>query len=311
MDAGVLRYQSCLTHPGSKIFREAAFMDLSDLAPASAAVMPCWDARLTLGYERSGGRTVLARREHLGPLRVQRNLYPEGEGTCHTIVVHPPGGIAGGDRLAIAVTLGESSAALLTTPGAGKWYRSSGPAASQSLAFEVKPGASLEWLPQESIVFNGALANVTTEVRLEGDAAYLGWDIVCFGRTASGERFATGELRTRTQVSRNGRRLWLEQGRIDGDDPLFTSPVGMAGHTVCGTLIAAGRDLSAEVMSACRAVPVTEAAKAGVTRLPGVCIARWLGDSSEDARHWFAALWALMRPVMHGGQADPPRIWAT
>lgn len=286
-------------------------MDLSDLAPASAAVMPCWDARLTLGYERSGGRTVLARREHLGPLRVQRNLYPEGEGTCHTIVVHPPGGIAGGDRLAIAVTLGESSAALLTTPGAGKWYRSSGPAASQSLAFEVKPGASLEWLPQESIVFNGALANVTTEVRLEGDAAYLGWDIVCFGRTASGERFATGELRTRTQVSRNGRRLWLEQGRIDGDDPLFTSPVGMAGHTVCGTLIAAGRDLSAEVMSACRAVPVTEAAKAGVTRLPGVCIARWLGDSSEDARHWFAALWALMRPVMHGGQADPPRIWAT
>ncbi len=286
-------------------------MDLSDLAPASAAVMPCWDARLTLGYERSGGRTVLARREHLGPLRVQRNLYPEGEATCHTIVVHPPGGIAGGDRLAIAVNLGESSAALLTTPGAGKWYRSSGPAASQSLVFEVQAGASLEWLPQESIVFNGAMANVTTEVRLEGDAVYLGWDIVCFGRTASGERFATGELRTRTQVSRNGRRLWLEQGRIDGDDPLFASPVGMAGHTVCGTLIAAGRDLPAEVMSACRAVPVTAGAKAGVTRLPGVCIARWLGDSSEEARHWFAALWALMRPQLHGGQADPPRIWAT
>ena len=286
-------------------------MDLSDVAPASAAVMPCWDARLTLGYERTGGRTVLTRREHLGPLRVQRNLYPEGEGTCHTIVVHPPGGIASGDRLAIAVKLGASSAALLTTPGAGKWYRSSGPAASQSLAFEVKAGASLEWLPQESIVFNQAMANMTTEVRLEGDAVYLGWEIVCFGRTASGERFAKGELRTRTEVSRDGRRLWLEQGRLVGDDPLFASPVGLAGHTVCGTLIAAGRDLSADVVAACRAVPVIKGAKAGMTRLPGMCIARWLGDSSEDARHWFAALWALMRPGLHGGPAEAPRIWAT
>ena len=160
-------------------------------------------------------------------------------------------------------------------------------------------------------MFNQAMANMTTEVRLEGDAVYLGWEIVCFGRTASGERFAKGELRTRTEVSRDGRRLWLEQGRLVGGDPLFASPVGMAGHTVCGTLIAAGRDLSLDVVAACRAVPVIKGAKAGITRLPGACIARWLGDSSEDARHWFAALWALMRPTLHGGPAEAPRIWAT
>ena len=287
-------------------------MDLSDTPSATRVAAPAaWEARLSLGYERKGGRTVLTRREHVGPLRVQRNLYPEGEGTCHGIVVHPPGGIAGGDRLAIAATLGESCAVLLTTPGAGKWYRSSGPAASQSLTFGLKAGASLEWLPQETIVFNSAMANMTTEVRLEGDATYLGWEILCFGRTASGERFAKGRLCTRTDVTRDGRRLWLEQGRINGDDPLFASPVGLAGHTVCGTLIAAGRDLSADVVAACRAVPAVNGAKAGITRLPGVCIARWLGDSSEDARHWFAALWALMRPVLHGGPAEAPRIWAT
>ncbi|MBM3345794.1 MAG: urease accessory protein UreD [Betaproteobacteria bacterium] len=287
-------------------------MDLSEVASVStAAGAPGWDARLTLGYERSAARTVLTRREHMGPLRVQRNLYPEGGGTCHTIVVHPPGGIAGGDRLAIAATLGESSAALLTTPGAGKWYRSLGRPASQSLEFALGAGASLEWLPQETIVFNGAMADMETRVQLSGDAAYVGWDIVCFGRTASGERFARGSLRTRTEISRDGRRLWLEQGRLEGDDSLFASPVGLAGRTVCGTLLAAGRDVPAELLAACRAVPVVEGALAGITRLPGVCIARWLGDSSEDARRWFAAQWALLRPVFHGGSAESPRIWAT
>jgi urease accessory protein len=288
-------------------------MDLSDLTAASGAI-PRWDARLTLGYQRRGVRTVLAQREHVGPLRVQRNLYPEGEGTCHTIVVHPPGGIAGGDRLAIAATLGDSSAALLTTPGAGKWYRSSGRPASQSLRFEVGAGASLEWLPQETIVFNGAVADMETNVRLSGDAAYVGWEILCFGRTASGERFTRGTLRTRTELTRDGRRLWLEQGVLAGGDPLFDSPVGLAGHTVCGTLLAAGREVPAELLAACRAVPAGPAnsgALAGLTRLPGVCIARWLGDSSEDARRWFAAQWALLRPVFHGGSAESPRIWAT
>lgn len=284
-------------------------MDLSEAHKATG--LPHWDARLELAYARRGERTVLARREHRGPLRVQRDLYPEGEGTCHTIIVHPPGGIAGGDRLSLDVRLEAGSRALLTTPGAGKWYRSEGAAAGQSLAFDVQAGASLEWLPMESIVFNGAVADMQTTVNLADGASYVGWEILCLGRTASGERFARGSLRTRTELRCGGRRLWLELGRLEGDDPLMASPVGLAGHTVCGTLVAAGRDIPDELLAACRAVPAGSGARGGVTRLPGVCVARWLGDASEDARHWFASLWSILRPALHGGAAQAPRIWST
>ena len=148
-----------------------------------------WKAELALRFERADDRTVLAARRHDGPLVVQKPLYPEGGAVCHAIVIHPPAGIAGGDELALEARAGAGAHALLTTPGAGKWYRSAGPWARQRLDFEVGPGALLEWLPQETIVFDGALASLASEVRLEGDARYLGWEILCLGRTGSGERF--------------------------------------------------------------------------------------------------------------------------
>lgn len=278
-----------------------------------------WDARLSLEYEQRGERSVLAKREHFGPLRVQRDLYPEGAATCHTIIVHPPGGIAGGDSLTLNAKLHEGSAALLTTPGAGKWYRSTGATARQALQFEVAAGAVLEWLPQETIVFDGAVADMSTRVALQGGGIYIGWEIMCFGRAASGERYLNGGLTTRTEITRDGRRLWLEQGRIAGGDALFDSPVGLAGHSVCATLIAAGIDLTGEsgnaVIEACREVPTGrnegEGALAGITRLPGLTIARWLGDSSEDARHYCSALWMKLRPALKHADAVLPRIWST
>ncbi|MSP96493.1 MAG: urease accessory protein [Betaproteobacteria bacterium] len=272
---------------------------------------PHWDARLALEYVRRAERSVLARRSHSGPLRVQRDLYPEGEGTCHTIVVHPPGGIAGGDSLALSVRLGPHSAALLTTPGAGKWYRTQAAAACQSLQFDLSPGAFLEWLPQETILFDGAVAKMHTRVQLTGDAAYTGWEILCFGRAASGLRFASGLLTQNTQIFADADRLWAEQAQVAGDDPLFASPIGLHGHSVCATLLAAGREISNDVLAACREVTAGEHACAGVTRLPRLLIARWLGDAGEDARRYFAALWALLRPAMKGCAAVAPRIWST
>jgi urease accessory protein len=277
----------------------------------SALALPRWEASLALGYERRLERTVLARRSHSGPLRVQRDLYPEGEGICHTIVVHPPGGIAGGDSLAVNATLGSRSGALLTTPGAGKWYRTQSAAARQSLDFGLAPGASMEWLPQETILFDGAIAEMKTTVRLEGDAAYTGWEILCFGRAASGQRFASGELRQQTEIFIDAERLWAERARVIGDDPLMKSPVGLCGRSVCATLLAAGREVSNEVLSACRAVAGGEGALCGVTRMRRLLVARWLGDSSEDAKKYFSALWAALRPTMNGNDAVPPRIWST
>lgn len=272
---------------------------------------PRWDARLALEYEKRAERTVLARRCHSGPLRVLRDLYPEGEGTCHTIVVHPPGGIAGGDSLLVSARLGANSAALLTTPGAGKWYRAQGWPASQTLDFELGPGASLEWLPQETILFDGALAQMKTSVRLAGNALYLGWEILCFGRAASGQKFASGKFSQHTEIFADGKRLWTERAGVAGDDPLFASPVGLAGHAVCATLLAAGREIPDGLLAACRGVPAGAGALSGVTRLPRLLIGRWLGDAGEDARSYFAALWALLRPALKHMPAVQPRIWST
>src|SRR5688572_28176453 len=147
-----------------------------------------WRAELALGYERRGMRTVLASRRHDGPLVVQKPLYPEGDAVCHTILVHPPGGIAGGDELVIDVDAGAAAHVLLTTPAAAKWYRTSGPEASQQASVRAGPGACVEWLPQETILYDGSRTRIDTTVALAADATFIGWDIVCLGRTAHGER---------------------------------------------------------------------------------------------------------------------------
>jgi urease accessory protein len=257
-----------------------------------------WKAELSLGFERMDGRTVLARRRHDGPLVVQKALYPEGGEVCHAIVVHPPAGVAGGDELVLDVQTGKAAFAQLTTPGAGKWYRSAGPWASQKLAFDVE--GALEWLPQETIVYDGALANLSTDVRLDADARYLGWEILCLGRTGSGERFARGTIRLSTRIERNGKLAWLERGRIEGGGKLMQSPAGLGGHTVCGTLIAAAPNIAPQ-----------RAEGLAVTMLPGLLVARYLGDSSEEVKHLFARLWTALRPALLGREARAPRVWST
>lgn len=271
-----------------------------------------WQARLDLGFARRDGTTVLAKREHFGPLRVQKALYPEGPDTCHTVVLHPPSGIVGGDTLHINVAAGENTRALLTTPGAGKWYRSGGPWAEQQLKFEAGSNAMLEWLPQPTIVFDGALAKMEMNVTLAEDATFIGWEILCLGRRAAGEQFGNGMLRLATRIERQGVPLWLERGRIEGGDALMQSPMGLAGHSVCATLLAAGRDVPPALLAACRAsLPMEEGALHGITALPRLLVARYLGDSAEAAHNWFIDLWRVLRPALTGREAQLPRIWST
>lgn len=281
-------------------------MDLAE--PVDTA----WNARLRLAFERRGDSTVLARREHLGPLQVQKALYPEGAAVCHAIVLHPPSGVAGGDQLAVEVDVADGAQALLTTPGAGKWYRSAGPWATQRLDLRVADGACLEWLPQESIVFDGARAAMSARIDLAGSARFLGWDIVCLGRRASGERFEHGAMRLETRVNRDGRPIWLERGRVDGGSALLGSPAGLAGYSVTGTLLASGAPVDAALLAECRSVASAEpGARHGISVLPDLLVARYLGHSSEAARGWFAELWRRLRPIYAGRDAVVPRIWNT
>ncbi|MCV2217193.1 urease accessory protein UreD [Thauera sp. Sel9] len=269
-----------------------------------------WRAELRLGYERRGGRTVLARREHVGPLVVQRPLYPEGEAVCHTILVHPPAGIAGGDRLSVDLDVGPGAHALVTTPGAGKWYRSAGQTGSLAQRIEVAAGGVCEWLPQESIVFDGALGELSTDVRLHGDACFVGSEMLCFGRTASGERFNHGELAMRTRIERDGRPLWLERGVLAGGSALLGVAVGMQGQPVGGSFVVASPHCDGALLECWRGIE-TEAGQGAVTLLPGLLLARWLGPVCEPGRAWFARLWAAARPVVAGREAQTPRIWNT
>lgn len=276
--------------------------------------VPAWLAELHLGFAVAGGRTVLRENRHLGPLRVQKALYPEGDAVCQATVLHPPSGIAGGDHLNISVEIGTGAHAQLTTPGAGKWYRSNGSAASQGIHFRLAEGATLEWLPQESIIFEGARARMETRVSLAAGSRYIGWDVLCLGRAAAGERFENGRFDLFCRIDREDRPVWLERGGFDGNDPILSSPAGWAGTTVCGTLLCAFPELprqAAALLEACRTIVPADGARCGISAMPGILVARYLGDSSEAARLWFADLWKILRPACCNRPAVIPRIWNT
>lgn len=282
------------------------------MRPVDDFLHTAWQARLDLGFEQRGDDTILARRAHRGPLRVQKALHPEGPALCHAIVLHPPAGIAGGDRLDINVEIGDGAQALLTTPGAGKWYRSAGAMAEQTVTLKIGAGGTAEWLPQESIVFDGARAAMRTTVELAAGARYLGVETLCLGRRASGETFARGSLRLATDIRLDGKPLWRERGRIEGGSALLASPIGLAGFSVCSTVIAAGAEADAETLAACRAAtPIEIGAQHGVTAMPNLFVGRYLGHSSEAARAWFVDLWRALRPAFIGRDMVVPRIWNT
>jgi urease accessory protein len=270
---------------------------------ASAA----WQATLALGFTRDGAVTRLTRREHAGPLRVQKPLYPEDPSVCHAIVVHPPGGVVGGDELAIDAALGPRAQALLTTPGAAKWYRANGRVSRQKVHLSAGPGGALEWLPQETIFYDDARVELEHHVALAGDAAYVGCEILCLGRRASGESFTRGRVRQTTSVRRGGRLLWWEQGALT--PAVLASPLGLAGRSVCASLLAVGTPLPAQALAALRAL--ADDPCYGVTQMKHVLSVRWLGDDSEAARELMLAAWRIARPALLGRAAFDPRSWRT
>lgn len=241
---------------------------------------------------------------------VQKPLYPEGDAVCHTIVVHPPGGIAGGDELILEVAAGDKAHALLTTPGAAKWYRSSGAWARQRVSLEAAGSGVIEWLPQETIIFDGALADIGFEARLGAGAALLAWDIVCLGRRGSGERFTRGRCRIAARIVREGKPVLVERGMIEPGAPIVDAAPGLGGHSAFGTFIAASPSLSDELLARCREIQPREGESAA-TRLPGMIVARYRGDSGAAAREYFVALWRLLRTGVTGREAVEPRIWST
>jgi len=274
-----------------------------------------WQACLNLDFINKNERTYLAKNLHVGPLVLQKSLHPEGEQVCHGVIVHPPGGVAGGDELTLNVTLKENSHALLTTPGAGKWYKANGQQASQHLQFNLQHAACFEWLPQENILFDGAQVKFSADVNLAADAKYVGWEILCFGRQAQQERWQTGHLHQELSIRREQALIWNERTNLNPDHALIQSIVGLHGNAVSAVFIIAAGAVPASVLEACRAIQpkltLDLQAKYGMTALPEIFAARYIGQSAQCARKYFEALWQILRPWYAGREVTRPRIWNT
>ncbi len=266
-----------------------------------------WYASLSLGFRKTPGRTVLAERRHQGPLAVQRAFYPEGD-LCHVYLLHPPGGVAGGDQLHIRARVDTGASALVTTPGAAKFYRSIGPTAIQQQRLNVD-GGSLEWLPQENILFPGADAELSTRVDLSADASFIGWEINCLGRPVIGERFESGRARFSFSLLRDGLPLLHERLTVDSDEALYGA-AGLRGQPVVASLYATTDDerLSEELRDL---IPEENRPQLGITQMDGLLIARYLGDSTETARRLYIEIWQALRPAILNRAPCAPRIWNT
>ena len=274
-----------------------------------------WHGHLRIDYRRDGD-TVVSQDRHDGPLRVLQRLYPEGPGICHHVLVHPPGGMVGGDTLDIELQLGEASHAVITSPGAARFYRSGGESARQQLCARLARGARLEWLPLETIAYSGCEGENALRFELADGAELIGWDVLALGLPAADQPFERGRYRQRIELP--GR--WLEQGTIAAADRLLLdSPLGLDGHRVMGTLwLAAGqampdarRDALLETArAACE--PHELARSAGATSPnDAVVLLRALAPRVEPLMELFKDVRNRWRSAAWGLDAVLPRIWKT
>ena len=278
-----------------------------------------WTGALRLDYRnqplRGAPRTVV-QDCHDGPLRVLASLYPEAPGVCHNVLVHPPGGLVGGDTLTIDLSLTEAAHALLTTPGATRFYRSTGAAATQTLNATLAGGARLEWLPLETIAYSGCIARNALCFELAAGAEMIGWDVLALGLPAAGQPFARGSF---TQAIEFPGR-WLERGVVDAADTrLLDSPLGWAGQRVLGTLwFAAGSALPAarreallaSARSAAEGHALQRSAGATATH-DGIVVLRVLAPRVEPLMGLLMAVWAGWRVAAWQLPACAPRVWRT
>jgi urease accessory protein len=267
-----------------------------------------WQAILELSLQKINGKTCLLPKQRLGPLTVQRPFYPEGD-VCHVYVLHPPGGVVGGDRLKLAVNARPGSHGLITTPGAGKFYRSAGKTAQLQQQFNVAEDAVLEFLPLESIYFPATELSSKISVNLQVTSKFVSWEIHCFGLPVNNEDFTDGNVLLNTEVTVDGKLLLHDKLKIDSLELGRTS--GLRGNRVYGSFVVYSQMISDALLDTMQSLQA-ESGIAGVSCLePGLLVARYLGDSTEHAQRYFRKLWQMLRPIALGLDACAPRIWNT
>ena len=268
-----------------------------------------WTAALDLQFERAKDRSIVSRCRHNGPLRVQKPFYPE-DGVCHVYLLHPPGGVVGGDELSVSVRAGKGSAALITTPGATRVYRSAGPLSTIKYQLNVEAGASLEWLPQDSILYGGSRLSQEMEVRVASGSRFCGWEITSMGRPASGDHYSTGEFDQGFQLYVDSLPVLMERQRWQAGQEVLEASWGLSGYPVLGTFY--GFPADDDILSHLRLrLEDISAGEMAVTLVDEVLVVRALADDAVALRQVFADIWLSVREMINGFPPGSPRIWAT
>ncbi|CAN5372364.1 urease accessory protein UreD [soil metagenome] len=273
-----------------------------------------WNASLALDYTRQAEKTV-AHFRHSGPLRILQSLYPECDGICHNVIVHPPGGLVGGDTLDLAFSAGAGAHGLITTPGATRFYRSTGEPALQRTHLSLDAGARMEWLPLEALCYSGCLAENRLTMALAPGAELIGWDVTAFGLPAANLPFERGHFCQHIEMP----GVWLERARIKASDTLLMdSPLGLAGQRCMASIfIVAGSKLERhrrqQALDCARAVIEAHplCATAGATSPDGqVVVVRVLAPLVEPAMTLLRQVWQVWRGHFWQLPAAMPRIWS-
>ncbi len=277
---------------------------------STATISDIWHGQLDLRFTKRNDSTQLTRSYASAPLKVQRPFYPEPN-VCHTVVLHTAGGIVGGDRLSSRLILEPHAQVLVTTAAATKVYRSNGLTAQQTVEIEVGDQAHLEWLPQETIVFDRALYHQNMRVNLGLGATWCSWEITRLGRSASGEQFLHGQWRNAIEVWQNGQPLWIERQQLDGSVEQWHSLHGLANQPILGTFAIMGVVVDSDLVRQARDlwVGANPEMVMGVTRIQGGLICRYRGNDRSAVWMWFKAVWNLVRRQYRDRTACIPRVW--
>lgn len=267
-----------------------------------------WHGSLNLVFDQRHNTTALIQEQVQAPLKVLRPFYPEGSNVCHSVILHTAGGLVGGDRNDLNFHLKPNAQALITTASASKVYRSNGLQARQNIQIKVDTNACLEFLPQETIVFNGAIYRQDLRVELALGASWISWEITRFGRSARGERFLAGEWRSHTEVWQQGIPLWIDRQWLPGEAEIINSPHGLAGQPVVASLVWIGQPVSPEIVQQARSL-FPYHSSSGVTRLTSGLLCRYRGNSTAEAKSWFMDVWQLLRHSFLARNSCIPRVW--
>lgn len=266
-----------------------------------------WPGNLELTYTNQNLATQISHAHATAPLKVQKPFYPEGKNICHTVILHTAGGMVGGDTLQQKIHLQPASNALITTASAGKIYRSNGQIAQQFIDIKIDDNASLEWLPQETIIFDGAEFRQHLRVDLGENSSWLGWEITRFGRSARGEKFLSGEWHSNWEIWRSGQPLWIDRSFLFGGT-MIEGFQGLNDSAIVATLVYIGQPVSQNLVDKIRDFSLI--GEMGVTSTLGEGIlCRYRGNSSTEVRQWFKQVWRILRREINNREIIIPRVW--